>query len=450
MADFADKTWLISTTSILYDGGYYPEYAGAQVYNAICHNAKGMAWFIWDGIFGINDAVRESPSSSNSLKRACTELSTLGPLFKHLSRARSDIAMLFPWTSSTLSPDTMSQDQSLWKVTHALFSQKFGQIDFLQEEQIRCGAFLSDYRVLVLAGARYLPEDVAQRIKEWVSSGGTLVILPGAPEYNQYQEKSDTLSGLFSASYGKRVTAMLEGGSGMPVSGFLLNPAGAQTLIKYKDGSAAATSAAYGTGRVVCLGFVPGDAGVLENAVQGAVVGKAVGSNSRVNVSYFPAGGGFYIAAANQIRKSINTEVTVQNVKTPCYAYDILTGKEVQSAVKNGSAVISIDMEPLWGRVIACLHVRPSNLSVTASKGRDLVYNIKLTDAAGKLVNAKIPVQITVTDGEGRNRPEYGGARVLDGGQLTVKSRLADNDPAGKWQVTVSEKISAKTVKASL
>jgi hypothetical protein len=442
-SNFSDKMWLIPTSGLLYTGPYYPEYAGTQVYNALCHNAKGMAWWTWSYM---DDDVKNDSAKIKCMKKAFAELTTLGPLFKHISRERSEMAMLFPWTSALLN----SRDESLWKATHGLLSRTFGQADFLHEEQIRRGAFLSDYKVLVLAGARYIPEDVAQKIKEWTSSGGTLVVMPGAPEYNQYQEKSNTLSSIFSATYGAEVTASVEGGSGMPVRGVALNPAGAQVLLKYNDGSIAATSATYGNGRIVCFGFVPGDSAIITNAVQGAAVGRAVSSNSKVNVSYFPADGGFYIAAVNQVRKNTSTQISVQNVKSPCYAYDILTGKEIQCAIKDRVGVISLDMEPLWGRVIACLPTKPAKLYMTASKDKELVYNIKLTDAAGRLVNAKLPVQITVTDGEGHNRPEYGGVRILGGGQLTVKSRLADNDPSGKWQITVSEKISGKTMKADL
>lgn len=448
-SDFSDRMWLVPTTSILYDNKYYPEYAGLQAYYALCHNAKGMAWWIWDGIFGIDDNARENPPSMNYFKRVCAELSTLGPLFNHISRARSDIAMLFPWTTSILSTDTRTQDVRLWKDTHILLRRAFGQVDFLHEEQIRRGVFLPDSKVLVLAGARYLPEDVAQKIKDWTAAGGILIILPGPPAYNQYQEKSDTLSEICSAEYGAEISAPVKGGSGIPVRGFVLNPSTAQILLQYNNGSAAATSATYGTGRVICFGFEPDNA-LVANAVKEAAIGRAVSSNHDIDVSYFPADGGFYVTAVNQIRKDVYTEIKVQKSKSPCYAYDILTGKEVPCVTKNGTVTISVGIEPMWGKVIACLPSKPAKLLVTATNGKDRSCNIKLINSTGNLVNARLPVTITVTDSEGRERPEYGGIRILGGGQLTMKLHPASNDPAGRWQIAASEEISRHTAKVGL
>ncbi|MDD3926037.1 MAG: hypothetical protein PHT33_05210 [bacterium] len=447
-ADFQDDIWLTATTSILYNNRYHPEYAATQVYNALCHNAKGMSWWIWKA--GPYDML-EDPARTECMKTAFKELAVAGPLFKRLSRSRARVALFNPTTTMMLAGKTGRQKSDFVSSVHDLARQAFGQVDILHEEQIRHNRFLPDYSVLILAGAAFLPDDVVKAIGNWVASGGILIVLPETGTYNQYRDKSDSLASVLGASCGEELTAMVNGGSDMPVKGYIVVPGKAVPVMSYAGGQSAVAVNTYGKGNAICLGFVPGRPSDLVALVAGTNTGPVSCSNTRVDVGHFVNLDSVCIVAVNQGLKEQAAEINTEWAAASCYAYDLLTGERLPAAIHNGRVTANVGLKSLWGKILVLLPSQPARLQLKVLKdvsSRRISYEIVLLDSRGKSVNALLPVQITITDSEGREREEYGGVRVLDGGRLKVDIPLADNDPEGSWKIQVTEKLSGQRAEA--
>ncbi len=380
-SNFKNNIWLVPNTCIARGGVYFPRYIGTQVYNALCHNAKGLDWFLWKAC---ERDLLGDPERVEYGKRVFKELKEIGPLFKHLTKKRARVAMLHPWTTLVFDTVRSSVFYQGLPVLHTLFRQAFGQVDILQEEQIRKNSFLPDYNVLFLpASTTCIPEDVMKGIKEWVKEGGLLIVFPGTALYNEYQEKSTTLSDIFSVSYGKEVSLPVRGVGVLPVSGYVLNSANAKVLCRYTNNEAAVIENSYGKGRVICFGFVPKSGKILEEVTKGIDTGVIKSSNKNVDIGFFDDQSTYYIVAVNQGRQEEKANILLKVPNKRYYIYDFLTGKEVDYSYKDNNLIISVELEPLWGRVLAVLEEKPAKVSLALdsggyTRGKLLTYKIRL------------------------------------------------------------------------
>ena len=446
-ANFEDRIWGVGSTGKIMRGRpFYPQYAGTQMYNCLLQNGKGIIFWAYDAARGL----QKEPERLRCSRRAFEEFRHIGPLFKHLSRHRAKVALLYPWTSAVLSQDEDQPGRHTLRKHYHILCEAFGQVDILHEQHILDGVFLDDYPVLVLDMAKYLPEAVMKRVAEWVGNGGTLLALPQSGVYNELLEQSDTLTGVFSAHYGQSVTAQVKGVTNAEAKGLCLVPEKAEVLHTYGDGRPAITTNAHGRGRATLFGFHPTGPDIFRELVPDDVALICRASKpDKVFTALFDDrdGPARYIVAVSQVLAEQSIDVRTALPNTEYYVYDLLTGERLGSRYEDGTLVIPLRCEPLWGRTLAVLPSEPARLTLELGKDRNvqggkLEYEVTLHDKAGNVVDAKLPVSIRVLDSEKRERPEYGGVRVLRRGRFANRTRLADNEPVGKWEIEVTERLS--------
>jgi len=125
--------------------------------------------------------------------------------------------------------------------------------------------------------------------------------------------------------------------------------------------------------------------------------------------------------------------------------YDMLTGQRQFVKMKTGGVVLlEVKLAPFWGRAFALLPAEPDGLNVTVASDqvqsdRTVKCEVQVVDGKKRVVSARLPVEVKVTDASGRLREEYSGARVLDNGRLLLPLELGTNDPAGKWRIEVKQ-----------
>ena len=80
----------------------------------------------------------------------------------------------------------------------------------------------------------------------------------------------------------------------------------------------------------------------------------------------------------------------------------------------------------------------------SVQRGETAAVTIRITDAQDNVVPAVVPLQVSVTDSNGR-RAERSGNYASTVGVLTLELDLASNDTPGVWQINARESASGLT-----
>ena len=123
--------------------------------------------------------------------------------------------------------------------------------------------------------------------------------------------------------------------------------------------------------------------------------------------------------------------------------YEFPAGKRLNAVQENGKLKLDLDFAPTEGKVLFCYPEALGKLTVTAEK--DHTANILLTDEKGKIFRGTVPVRIRWTDPAGKNRTEYNAVR---NGRLQVSVRPGKNIPKGIWKCQVTELASGMSSEA--
>lgn len=164
--------------------------AEAWAETEVCYTAVGQgADFL---ISGYN--IPEDQAHWDTLGRGQEVIQKAGPALLKCPKVKAKACFLFPRTQYIL------LQQEYWNVAVAydLFRQAFGELDCLHEEQVK-DADLNGYEVLVLFDIQLLPEEVAQRIAEFVNAGGT-VIADCVPSLDAYKKPMDVMENVFGVA----------------------------------------------------------------------------------------------------------------------------------------------------------------------------------------------------------------------------------------------------------
>ena len=124
--------------------------------------------------------------------------------------------------------------------------------------------------------------------------------------------------------------------------------------------------------------------------------------------------------------------------------YEFPAGKQLTTAVKNGKQVVNLTFAPSEGKVLLCYPEALGKLSVTAKK--NYTAEILLTNSSGKAFRGTLPVRICWTDPAGHTRMEY---HAIRNGRLEVSVRPGKNIRKGVWKCRVTELASGMTGEAS-
>ena len=123
--------------------------------------------------------------------------------------------------------------------------------------------------------------------------------------------------------------------------------------------------------------------------------------------------------------------------------YEFPAGKRLNAAKENGKLKLDLDFAPTEGKVLFCYPEALGKLTVTA--GKDHTADIALTDAKGKAFRGAVPVRIRWTDPAGKVRTGYD---VIRSGRLQVSVRPGRNIPEGSWKCQVTELASGMSAEA--
>lgn len=166
---------------------YYTLVAGG-VRNIVCYDYG--PWYAgidsWARRFDLYPAIR----------RCNLELGTIDPYLQGTTRRKTDVAMLYNRTASIWADKDntglLSGTFTHWALAHAGYDA-----DFLAEEDVEAGE-LARYKVLYLDGPQ-LRRAAAGAIRDWVERGGVLFGTAGAGSRDQYNRSMDVLEKTFGA-----------------------------------------------------------------------------------------------------------------------------------------------------------------------------------------------------------------------------------------------------------
>ena len=132
--------------------------------------------------------------------------------------------------------------------------------------------------------------------------------------------------------------------------------------------------------------------------------------------------------------------------------YDLVEGRPVPARREGGKTVLDLELGPCDGRIFLVTPRPIDRVRVEApeavDRGAKLRLVVDVLDAEGKLIEAVVPLEVSVRDPEGRPA-EFSGYYGAAGGKAEIFLDIAPNDRRGMWRVEVRELASGHTAAAN-
>jgi len=149
-------------------------------------------------------------------------------------------------------------------------------------------------------------------------------------------------------------------------------------------------------------------------------------------------------------RLPVKSELTLK--PTFYTAYDAFAGKLMKPETKGGKQILTADMSIWPGSIIALLPGQIDTIKIAAAQTTAfdrVVLQVEVFDTLKRLIEAAIPLEITITDAAGAVR--YHMYRTATNGLYRHTSlRVAANDAPGAWKITVADLLSGIVAEATL
>jgi hypothetical protein len=133
--------------------------------------------------------------------------------------------------------------------------------------------------------------------------------------------------------------------------------------------------------------------------------------------------------------------------------YEFVTSQRLQAEFRDGRLAVDVALPPAGGRLLCVYPGAFGKFEVTGgpefTRGAAGTLQVTLLDAAGKPVHGRQLANVRITSPDGQLHDESGLYR-LERGRATVPFRLALNDAAGQYRVTVTERCSGLNAEARL
>ena len=123
--------------------------------------------------------------------------------------------------------------------------------------------------------------------------------------------------------------------------------------------------------------------------------------------------------------------------------YEFPAGRQLTPSMEGGKQVVNLNFAPAEGKILLCYPKPLGKLYVTAKK--NYTAEIALTDASGDAFRGTVPVRICWTNPAGNTRMEYNAVRD---GKLWLSIRPGRNIPKGIWKCNVTELASGMSAEA--
>jgi len=392
-----------------------PMHLREALWTKLSRPIQGIMYHGWQSLVpGGHSAYRFThPETQHELARLVREVvEPLGPTLRQIPGAKTDVAMLESFTSQMFAQrGTYGWGHSwagdLW---HALQYAHL-QPDIIYEETILHQG-LDQYRIVVLPDCDVLPQNVAERLREFQKRGGLLIgddrLAPGL--------RADVVIPVRTrkkrADEDKRMLLEVAAEIRKAIDGRYKRPA------ETSEPEVIPHRRRFGTTDYL---FVVNDRREF---------GTYVGPHGLVMENGLPA----------------TAEITASG--NAAAVYDLREARLVPTKrAANGALTWSVALGPCDGGLFMLTQQPIEGVKIkaaeTARRGEPLPIEIQITDASGKPVDAVIPVTVEIRDPDGRTA-ERSGHHGAAGGVLRLPFELAPNDVPGLWEITVREGASGK------
>jgi hypothetical protein len=383
-------------------------------------------------------------------------MARLGPIFTAMPVTRPEVAMLYSMSQNVkamVDSKDLNNGQDfpgqVERLMQLFVAAKLAHIPIFPvvEEDILDGTVAASHKALVLTGLEVLDPKVVGVLEDWIKAGGKVIMA---------DECKVTIAG--AVKLGAPITlkiyeeAAKEYGSGDQATRQKRGCSARSALSYYRNGEPIAKALA---ARCAEAGIRP----------------VAEVSEPQVFVSRHAQGDVEYLFLANatsdpeEVRKlywngikANRSDVAVPDDGRPLY--DALrTGEAKEFAKAKGALRAELRFGPGEFRAFARTARPIGGVQVTeaavgpsffprAGDPRSLAIGAVVTDAAGKVLSAPIPLAVQVTDPLGVRRWDL--FRATERGQLRLDLPIGANEAAGEWTVTVRELLSGKEATATV
>ncbi|MCM8758533.1 MAG: hypothetical protein NC906_02005 [Candidatus Omnitrophica bacterium] len=262
-------------------GGRVPEGGKYKIMALVGHGAKAIDPYI----FGPNPAFGDGWSEREQVYQSLAEgIRLLGKSEKLVAPGRpknGTVAILLPQASQVWEKDSKMKAY-MWELygLHEALTHENYPVDFIDDFDIEDGILKKINYAVLYVTAPNLSDKAQKNIIDWVSAGGTLVMMPGACSFDQYDEPLTILTkitGIKNPSVERaaqphpyeidrvKKTKVVCKDERFGVEDMFvkfqtvpLTPTTGKSCAVFEDGSSAIVESTYGRGRVFYYGFWPG------------------------------------------------------------------------------------------------------------------------------------------------------------------------------------------------
>jgi hypothetical protein len=182
-------------------------------------------------------------------------------------------------------------------------------------------------------------------------------------------------------------------------------------------------------------------------------------SNPNVLVHKRRAGASDYIFVANDNRtfgdyigahkmvmeKGLPSSGTLTLNRSTGVVYDLMKHRLVPTRKVGDKLSFDVEVGPSSGTIFLVLNAAPASLQIntpdTGQRGKNVRCVISLRDAAGKPIDAVVPMKVSIFDPQGRLAEQSGPYGAAEG-TLDLPLDIATNDAVGQWRIEVEDGVS--------
>ncbi len=229
----------------------------------IAHGAKIIDYFMYGPTYAATENYwSDNISQYKGVAKVIRDIAKAEEMIYPGMPPKREVAIIYSTTDEIWASSSYKGHEKQY--LHIALAQDFYPADVLNET-LTMESDLNNYKVIYFMD-KYFPTACIKKLREYVEKGGTLVLMPGAGEKNEYDEDVDILKGAISIK--AAVTAVedtmnkminIEGKqSEVYISNIRAELSGGKMLGQFSDGSAAIVMNELGRGKVVYYSFLPG------------------------------------------------------------------------------------------------------------------------------------------------------------------------------------------------
>ena len=375
-------------------------------------------------------------TSSNGIVEVNKLMTRLGPIFNTLPVARGEVAMLYSLSQnldaqikSGMTDNYEGGGHSRGQLLSVYLAGKMIHVPFdpIVEEDVLDGTLAAQHKAVILAGINYLDAPVVRALELYSARGGTVLVTADCQVQIAGAVK---LAAEADVSQYRKIQSLWRENQQESV-----RQRAAEYFMKITEPLAAELKT-----RLLAIGIQP----------------VAQCDNSRVVITRQGIGDILYYfavnAAGNPAAGPLALVPTQARITLPGGAlYDAVRGGAVQEIIAERNDAPQQTGQFRFGpgqmrvfahtsRPIGSVQLAPITVKRDFVRDADPIrieLAATLLDTTGKVLYGSAPMQVTVADPLGNIR--YDLYRATDRGEMRLTLPLAANDPAGDWNVTVTE-----------